>query len=162
MAVSFRSHFLSGLGVVVLIALFLLWLWQPERQIERHTENLFRSIEHGNWSKLAELIESDYHDQWGHDRAGILERVRDAFRFLRGMKLNHAPGAVKIENSHGRWVGKITLETNDDEVARPIKVSINSLATPFELEWHHTSGKPWDWKLSRVTNPDLEIPPGGY
>ena len=158
MAVSFRSHFFGGLGVLVLSALFLLWLWQPERQIERHTENLFRSIEHGNWSKLAELIGSDYHDQWGHDRAQILQRAR----FLRGMKMNHASGSVKIENSQGRWVGKITLETHEDETAEPIKSLINSLATPFELEWHHISGKPWDWKLSRVTNPGLEIPPGVY
>ena len=36
----------------------------------------------------------------------------------------------------------------------------NSLSTPFELQWRHVSGKPWDWKLVRVSNPELEIPAG--
>src|SRR4029453_8207160 len=36
---------------------------------------------------------------------------------------------------------------------------VNSLPSPFELEWHHLSGKPWDWKLTRVSNPTFEIPP---
>jgi hypothetical protein len=35
---------------------------------------------------------------------------------------------------------------------------VNRLPTPFELEWHHVSGKPWDWKLVRVSNPAFQIP----
>ena len=35
-----------------------------------------------------------------------------------------------------------------------------AITKPFELEWRRTSAKPWDWKLARVSNPDLEIPAG--
>jgi hypothetical protein len=35
---------------------------------------------------------------------------------------------------------------------------VNRLSTPFELEWHHVSEKPWDWKLVRVSNPAFQIP----
>jgi hypothetical protein len=39
---------------------------------------------------------------------------------------------------------------------------VNSLPSRFELEWHHLSGKPWDWKLTRVSNPAFEIPADVY
>jgi hypothetical protein len=39
---------------------------------------------------------------------------------------------------------------------------LNKLPTPFELEWHHLSGKPWDWKLVRVSNSAFEIPADIY
>jgi hypothetical protein len=39
-----------------------------------------------------------------------------------------------------------------------VKERVNSLTTPFELQWRHISRKPWDWKLVRVSNPELDIP----
>jgi hypothetical protein len=144
------------------VALFLLRLWQPERQITRHTENLFRSIEHGNWEHTGAFISDDYHDQWGHDRVQMLERVRAIFRSLRGVKINHPPAAVRIYDSRATWIGKVTIEAEENEFAGLIKDRVNSVTTPFELEWRHVSSKPWDWKLVRVANSGLEIPAGDY
>ncbi len=39
---------------------------------------------------------------------------------------------------------------------------VNTLETPFELQWQQQSGKPWDWKLVAVTNAELELPAAGY
>jgi len=39
---------------------------------------------------------------------------------------------------------------------------VKKLPTPFELEAHHVSGKPWDWKLVRVSNASFEIPADLY
>jgi len=39
---------------------------------------------------------------------------------------------------------------------------INKLPAPFELEWHHLSRKPWDWKLVRVSNSAFQIPADMY
>src|SRR5467141_4997752 len=41
----FRQGFYGGLGLALLIGLFLISLWQPERQASRHTENFLRPIE---------------------------------------------------------------------------------------------------------------------
>jgi hypothetical protein len=57
------------------------------------------------------------------------------------------------------WIGKITLYSSDDGVMEVLDERINKLSTPFELEWRRFSGKPWDWKLARVTNRGFEIPP---
>jgi hypothetical protein len=58
------------------------------------------------------------------------------------------------------FVSRITIDGDSGEVMTAVKERVNSLPTPFELEWRRMSGKPWDWKLARVGNPDLEIPAG--
>ena len=158
----FRSGFFGGLGIALLIGLFLLWLWRPERQVRLHTENLFRSIEHRNWAKMTEFTSADYHDQWNFDRDLMLESVREAFRFLRNVKIEYSLRSVKIDNSRGTWIGKISVTAEENELAGPIKERVNSVVTPFELEWRHVSATPWDWKLVRVANERLEIPAGAF
>jgi hypothetical protein len=141
--------------VALLIGLFLLWLWQPERQINRHTQNLFHSIEHKNWAALGEFVGSDYQDQWGHDRAILLRRSREVFRYVRGLRINAPNPAVRIEGRRASWSGKINISGDQGEVTALLQERVNSLSTPFELQWRRVSGKPWDWKLVRVANSEL-------
>jgi hypothetical protein len=48
--------------------------------------------------------------------------------------------------------------STDDAVMELLDERVNKLPTPFKLEWHRFSGKPWDWKLVRVSNSAFEIP----
>jgi hypothetical protein len=162
MLTGFRSGFYGGLSIALLLGLFLLWLWQPERQLKLHTANLFHSMEHKNWQRMADFIGTDYQDQWGHDRARVLERAREVFRYLRNIQIGSSRATVQIDKRRAQWIGKITIDADQSEVAALIKERVNSLDTSFELEWHCMSGKPWDWKLVRVSNPSLEIPAGAY
>ena len=158
MPIWFRNGFYRGLSIAVLIGLFLFRLWQPERQIRCHTENLFHAIEYKNWEKMADFIGNDYQDQWGHDHARVIERSREVFLYLRRVQIGSSSVTVRIDNHRAQWSGKIIIEADQNEVAALVKERVNSLTTPFELEWTRLSAKPWDWKLSRVTNASLEIP----
>ncbi len=137
-----------------------MWLWQPERQVARHTENFLHAVEHKNWSRVADFIGSDYHDQWDNDRARVLERARDSFRYLRGFRMNFSTATIKTNRRCATWTGRITIEGGEGEFMSEVKERVNSLARPFELEWRQLSAWPWDWKLARVSNPDLQIPAG--
>jgi hypothetical protein len=53
---------------------------------------------------------------------------------------------------------RISVEGDDSEVMAEIKQRINSLTTPFKLQWRRQSAKPWDWKLVHVSNRELQIP----
>jgi hypothetical protein len=66
--------------------------------------------------------------------------------------------SVQIETQRAVCNCKITLFSSDDDVMKTLDQRVNSLSSTFELEWHHLSGKPWDWKLARVSNPAFEIP----
>ena len=158
MAGWFREGFYVGLSLALVAALFLLWLWRPERQVRLHSEHLLDAIEHKSWSRVADFIADDYRDRWQNDRALLLERIREVLRYLRGLHVQASNVAVRIDNRHGYWTAKITIAAEQDEVTELVKERVNSLTTPFELEWRRLSGKPWGWKLVRVSNSGLELP----
>ena len=158
MPTSFRGRFYGGLIGAILLGLFLIWLWQPERQVRRHTENFLHTIEHKSWTAAADFIGSDYHDQWGDDRARVLERMREGFRYVRCVRINASNPSVRIENRRAIWSGKIMIDGDEGEGMALLKERVNSLVSPFELEWRRLSARPWDWKLVRVSNSALEIP----
>jgi hypothetical protein len=155
---SFRSGFYGGLIAAILLGLFLIWLWQPEHQVRHHTKNFLRAIEHKSWTAAADFIDSNYRDQWGDDRARVLERMREGFHYVRGVRINASNPTLRIENRRAIWSGKIMIDGDRSEMMESLKERVNSLATPFELEWRQVSAKSWDWKLVRVSNSALEIP----
>jgi hypothetical protein len=157
----FRQGFYGGLGLALLIGLFLIWFWQPERQIRYHTESFLRTIEKRNWAGVADFIANDYQDQWGEDRTRVLERMREVLRYLRRIRIDATNAAVRVDNQRGYWNAKITIDGDQGEVTALVKERVNSLTRPFELEWRRQSAKPWDWKLVRVSNASLEIPEEG-
>jgi hypothetical protein len=156
--ISFREGFYAGLAVALCIGLFLGSLWRPERQIQRHSENLLRAIEKKDWTRFAFFVSGDYQDQWGNDHALLLQSTREVFRSVRMIRLNTANPRIWITNHSGFWEAKITTDGDGGEIMMMIKQRINSLVTPFRLEWRRMSGKPWDWKLVRGSNADLQIP----
>jgi hypothetical protein len=155
---SLRNGFYVGVSFALLLGVYLLWLWQPERQVRRHTQHLFQAVEKRNWTRVGEFIAADFSDQWGDDRPRLLERVREVLRYVRVIRIAASDAFVEAEHRHAMWTGKITIEGDQSEVTAEIKSRVNSLATPFALEWRRLSAKPWDWKLARVSNPSLEIP----
>ena len=156
--VTLRDGFYVGLTTALFCGLLLIWLWQPQRQVRRHTQKLFHQVEAKNWSAVSDLIGSDYRDPWNHDRTNVIEQMREVMRYLRGMRIVTEEPVIKIDNRNAVWTGKITIEGEAGEAMTLVKERINSLGMPFELQWRRISGKPWDWKLVRVSNPELQLP----
>jgi hypothetical protein len=65
---------------------------------------------------------------------------------------------VQIDRRLGSWQARITVEGDNSEMTYLFKERVNTLATPFQLDWRRASAKPWDWKLVKVSNAGLEIP----
>ena len=158
MTITLRGAFIGGSAVAVFIGLYLLWLWRPEHQVRLHTQNFFYAIDNRNWDAVADFVGNDYQDQWGDDRARLLERMREGFRWVRGSRILAASPAVQVEMRRAIWISKIIVYSSDDGVMEVLDERVNKLPAPFGLEWHHVSGKPWDWKLVRVSNASFEIP----
>ena len=158
MTITLREATIGLLAVTLCIGLYLLWLWRPEHQVRLHTEHFFRAIDGRSWESVADFIGEDYRDQWDDDRTRLLERLREGFRWVRGSSITAPDAAVNVERPRAIWIGKINIYSSDDGVMQLLDERVNRLPTPFELEWHHVSGKPWDWKLVRVTNPAFQIP----
>lgn len=162
MSISFRTRSYAGLALALALSVYLIFRWLPEHQIQRHTENLFHAIENKDWPHMAEFFGNEYHDQWGNDRAGALEHSREVFQLLRDLRFNASHVVIRIDHRTAYWTGKIDLSAEEGEFSRAIKERIHSLKEPFTLEWQRVSAAPWDWKLVRAGNPELEIPERSY
>ena len=158
MTITLRGALISGTAITACLSLYLLWLWRPEHQVRLHTQHFFHAIDRRNWETVAEFIGEDYRDQWDDDRTRLLERMREGFRWVRGSAITAPDALVRIEMPRGIWIGKINMYSSDDGVMQLLDERVNRLPTPFELEWRHVSGKPWDWKLVRVSNNEFQIP----
>jgi hypothetical protein len=144
------------------MSLYLFWLWRPEHQVRLHTEHFFHAIDGRNWDIVAAFVAESYGDQWDLDRARLLERMRDGFRWVQNSRITASHAFIQVEPVRAIWVGKINLYSSDDGVMQFFDERVNRLPTPFELEWRHVSGKPWDWDLVRVSNPAFQIPERMY
>lgn len=158
MTITLRGAIIVVSAVAVSIGLYLFWLWRPEHQVRLHTEHFFHAIDDRNWEKVAGFIGEDYRDQWDQDRTRLIERMREGFRWLRGSTITAPDAAVRVQESRAMWVGKINVYSSDDGVMQALDERVNRLPAPFELEWQHVSGNPWDWRLVRVSNPAFQIP----
>jgi hypothetical protein len=154
----FRDAFYGGLTVALVVGLFLVWLWRPEHQVQRHSENLLQAVAKKDWARFASFIGSDYQDQWGNDHALVLERTRELFRYVRTVQLTAVDPTVWTDKQTGYWKARITMSGDNGEIMAMIKERVNSIPAPFQLEWRRVSGKTWDWKLVRVSNAELVIP----
>jgi hypothetical protein len=154
----FREAFYGGLTAALVIGLFLIWLWRPEHQLQRHSENLLHAIEKKDWARFVSFLGSDYQDQWGNDRALVLERTREVFRYVRTVRITAPNPTLWTVNQSGYWKARIIIDGDNGEVMALVKERVNSLTAPFQFEWHRMSTKPWDWKLVRVSNAELKIP----
>ena len=157
---SFRKGFYAGALVAVAVGVYLLQLWQSDRQLELHSQHFIEAVAEKDWSEIEGFIDTGYSDQWGHDRAVLLARMRAVLQYTRTLQLEAHEPLPLPNGEQGEWRARITVDGDESEVTALIKQHINGLQEPFRLQWRRKSWKPWDWKLAGVTNSALELPEG--
>jgi hypothetical protein len=156
-SITFREGFIGGAIGAIVLGIFLVWLWQPDHQVRLHSAHLLQKIEQHDWALIENAIALEYGDDWGDDRERLLMRLREVLRFTRNMKIKAIAPDILSTGRDGKWTARIQLEGDSNEMMIEIKQRINSLTTPFQLQWTRQSAKPWDWKLVRVSNRDLVL-----
>src|SRR5256714_9259962 len=128
--VTFRNGFYAGLVVAVIWGIYLLRLWQPQRQIELHNVHLLEQIEQHNWKAVGEFIGDTYQDRWGNDRKLLLERLPQVFRALGNTRIEAADVAGRRDEGRGFWTAKITIK-GTGEFADYIQARTKSIEGPL-------------------------------
>lgn len=157
MRITFRNGFIAGVLLAVIIALWLFQLWQPARQVQLHSEHLISAVEDKDKDDIAAFVDHAYRDQWGEDRAMMLERLLQLLAYARNLRLHVDAPIISGDDEEGNWSARVTLEADPNEISDMIKTRVNALDAPFELHWQRKAWKPWDWKLVRVSNSALEL-----
>ena len=145
----------------VAILLWLLWLWQPERQILMHNSSLVRAFEKRNWEKAEALIDPQYADRWGYNRERLLRDAREVFRQFFILEIRQESLLATTEEGAGTVSARIRVKGNGGPLAELVVQRVNQLNTSFQFKWVRQSWKPWDWRLIQVENAGLELPASG-
>ncbi len=152
----FRKYAPAAGAALVASALFLLWLWQPERQVRLHTSHFLKKVERRNWEAAGKMMAADYRDRWEHDKEAALSKASDVFRQFLFVTIENRTDSCEIapDSATTRTVLKIT--GNGGPLAQVVMERVNTLREPFVFTWRQASGKPWDWELTRVDHPELK------
>lgn len=153
-----RAALFAGAALIVL-ALWLAWFWQPERQVRRHTALLLKAVEGRNWEKFKKLTADGYSDRWEHDKAFIGEAMPQVFGQFLFLTIEHETSAVVLSGGAGHTVTRVKMSGSGGPIAQYVMEKVNNLSEPFTFHWSQRSGWPWDWELTRVDHPSLD--PGG-
>jgi hypothetical protein len=148
-----RNHLAAAGAALLVLALWLAWLWQPERQVRLHTAGLLKGIERRKWSKVDELIANNYADRWGHDKAFVLEGLRQVFGSFVFLTIEHQN--LDVDASAGRTITRVKMSGQGGPVAQYVMAKVNVLAEPFTFTWIKRGNMPWEWQLIAVDHPTL-------
>src|SRR5262249_48438844 len=159
---TFRYSFYAGLTLAVIVGIWLIRLWGAENQVRLHAEHLLHQIEERDWQGAGEFLAVSYHDDWGDDRQLMISRLRLGLRFFSSLTITAKEVQIHFEDATATWSARIQIAGSGSEMAPQAVEEINRLTTPFELRWEKQSWKPWDWKLAKVSNPELQLPAEVY
>jgi hypothetical protein len=154
----FRRHRFLFAAVAVLAALiWMLWRWQPDRQVLRHTERFVTAVEDKDWKEAAALMADDYSDRWGLDKTEIVQRCREVFAQFIILDIEMRDPVASEAEGRGTASARLLLRGRGGPLGEMAVQRAAALREPFTFEWRQNSWKPWDWVLVRVDQPELEV-----
>lgn len=145
----------AGAALVVL-ALWLSWWCQPERQVRRHTAHLLKAVERRNWSNVKSLLADHYSDRWEHDKNFLGEALPQVFGHFLFLNVEHETTAVEVAGGTGRTTTRVKMSGTGGPLAQYVVEKVNNLSEPFTFHWSQRSGWPWDWECTRVDHPSFD------
>lgn len=137
------------------LVLFLLWLWQPERQVRLHTSHFLKEVERRDWEDAGKFLARDYSDRWDHTKESAISDAREVFRSFLFLTIENRTDKCDIAGDRATTNTVIKISGSGSPIAQMIMERVNGLHGPFVFGWRQASWKPWDWELTRVDHPDL-------
>jgi len=148
-----------GLGASgVAIGLYLLWSWQPERQVAHRFGELLTALEDRKWKKVDQLISPEYSDEWGTRKADLLRWSEEGLRHFFWITFTpadprfsrEAEGVITVET-------RLKLDGRGTAIASAAIDRVNGLSDPILFVWRKEGGKPWDWRLASIRQSEINL-----
>ncbi len=147
--------------MLALWALWLIWLWQPERQVRLHTTHFLKKVEQRNWNGARSFLARDFSDRWGHDASAALgdgHEVFSHFLFLTiESRVDHVDWQSPVATAHTL----VKISGTGDPIAQMVMEKVNTLREPFDFTWRRAGRVPWAWELTSIDHPALRLDASG-
>lgn len=156
-AMTLRQALYYTATATMALVIWLLWFSQPQRQVQRHTARFIAEAEDKDWEAMAALVAEGYSDRWGHDRDEVLQRSRQVLAQFLILSIKADEIDVQEENGVGAGRARLHLTGRGGPLAEYAVERVSRLRKPFVFTWRQRSWKPWDWVLTAVDQPELEL-----
>ena len=127
MTSTFKISFFTAALLAAIVGIWLAQLWQAEKQVRLHTEHFVREIADRDWSGAGDFLAADYHDDWGHDRTEILNRLHLVLRQFTSLTIDAPNPQVSANPPAGWWSAKVRIEGKGSEFAPEVVDRVNSV-----------------------------------
>jgi len=138
-------------------ALWLVWLWQPERQVRLHQKEFLQVVERRDARRLEKLLAPGYRDCWGQDRATMIDGCERIFGHFLFLTVDHRIEDCTVDGRMGIVRAPVKLRGTGSPIAEQAMTAVNALRQPFVFVWEKRSAAPWDWQLTRIEQPELQL-----
>jgi len=153
-----KNLLVSSVIALLALAIFLISLWRPERQVTLHQQHLLAAFSDRKWDRISALLDNGYKDGWEQDKATVLQRSRIALAQFFSPQISGFDPQIRVQSDSAIVSEKLKLSGEGNEFAQIATRRVNEIKSPFIFTWQRKSWKPWDWKLVRVENAELTIP----
>lgn len=142
---------------VVLVALWCLWLWQPERQVRLHQRHMLDAAGKRDWAKLNAMLAADFRTPAGHDKTMALQQANEVLRQFFTLEFLDSETEITVNGQSGQVRTRLRLEGKGSPIAEMAKSLLDESKEPFVFTWKHVSWKPWDWQLVSADHPIIRL-----
>ena len=156
-----RKHGLLGASLLLAIVLWCSWLWQPDRQVRLHQQNLLNAVQGRDWDRVAEFLDDKYSDRWGHDKGFVLREAREAFRQFLALEVEQELTDLSVESGAARAHVRIAMRGSGGPLANLVMNRVNGIKESWVFEWRQ-GNRPWKWTVVHLDQPQLEIGSVGF
>jgi hypothetical protein len=130
--------------------------FQSERQLNRAFERLISAVEARDWKRVEAMTAADYADQWGMNRTQALEIGSEILRHFFVVEITISDVSLSVaDRDPGEVHAVLRVSGNGTAIAQSVMAEANQLQNPFVFQWRKGSWKPWDWKLTSVSQSEV-------
>jgi len=147
---------LAAAAGLLVLGLWLVWWWQPERQVRLHQKHFLQAVERRNWRAVERFIATDYADRWGNDKDRVLSGCQEVFRQFLFLTVEHQIEDCFVEGTSGTARTLVKISGSGGPFAQEAVTRVNALREPFAFSWERR-GRWWDWELVRVEQRELRL-----
>ena len=121
-------------AALLALALYAAWLWQPARQVQRHTVHFLKAVERRNWDKVVTFVADDYSDRWGHDKEFVLRDAREVFRQFVFIEIQNDPTEPTFAGNEATLRNPVKISGQGSLIAQYVMEKVNTLRTPLDFK----------------------------
>jgi len=153
----FRKYAPTAAILLIAWALWLQWLWQPERQVRLHTTHFLKNVERRNWESARAFLADDYTDRWSHDQTSALGDAREVFSHFFFLTIENRTDTCEWQGADMITHTAVKISGSGDPIAQLVMEKVNTLREPFTFTWRRVGRAPWAWQLTHLDHPALNI-----